>query len=294
MIIPKIHWHINTETRFPFGKTPPYPDAFDPLGFPPPWPDRPWIYANMVASKNGVVAWKRHNKEEIHPVHVILGNDATRLERVADLLLMRYLRCFGDTSIGAVTNRDQPDLIQTPQEDWEKQAFPELQPISDALYKFRELHGLSHHPRQILYSRSGLLHLDNIVFNRHDLKVTVITTKEGEKKLLELGTKEKNVELIVMADSSSQSLIKTHQTLFKEGVRYLNCEGGETILRELRKAGILDEVFVTYSDVEIDESQHEGILRIFDFEAEGAELITEGKISDESQFIFRRWRFNKH
>ena len=51
----KIDWHLNRETRYPFGVRSPDPARFDPIGFPPPWPDRPWIFAVMVASANRVL-----------------------------------------------------------------------------------------------------------------------------------------------------------------------------------------------------------------------------------------------
>lgn len=41
----KIHWHIQREHRVPFGPCAPDPAWFEPIGFPPPWPDRPWVYA---------------------------------------------------------------------------------------------------------------------------------------------------------------------------------------------------------------------------------------------------------
>jgi hypothetical protein len=46
------------------------------------------------------------------------------------------------------------------------------------------------------------------------------------------------------------------------------------------------------TDRVIDETAYEGVVKIFDFEAEGADLIAEGKISPESGWMFRRWRFN--
>ena len=49
---------------------------------------------------------------------------------------------------------------------------------------------------------------------------------------------------------------------------------------------------MTLTDRVIDETAHEGVLKIFDFEAEGADLIAEGKISPSSSWTFRRWRFN--
>jgi riboflavin biosynthesis pyrimidine reductase len=89
-------------------------------------------------------------------------------------------------------------------------------------------------------------------------------------------------------------LRRAHRRLFAErGVRYLACEGGERILRALRVAGLLDEVFVTVTDQVIDETAHDGVLKIFDFESEGADLIAEGTIAPTSRWIFRRWRFNR-
>jgi riboflavin biosynthesis pyrimidine reductase len=88
-------------------------------------------------------------------------------------------------------------------------------------------------------------------------------------------------------------LRRAHERLFTErGVRYLACEGGEQILRALHVAGLLDEVFVTLTDQVIDESAHEGVLKIFNFASEGADLIAEGKVSLLSNWTFRRWRFN--
>jgi hypothetical protein len=50
---------------------------------------------------------------------------------------------------------------------------------------------------------------------------------------------------------------------------------------------------VTVTDVAIDESLHAGVVKIFDFEAEGAALVAEGRIGEDSPWRFRRWRFNQ-
>ena len=81
----------------------------------------PWIFAVMVASANGVVAWRRSGPDD-DPVLAILGGDDTRPERVADRRHMRHLRCFGDVAIGAQTVREQPGLLQTPREPGEEPA----------------------------------------------------------------------------------------------------------------------------------------------------------------------------
>ena len=49
---------------------------------------------------------------------------------------------------------------------------------------------------------------------------------------------------------------------------------------------------MTLTDRVIDETAHEDVLKIFDFESERADLIAEGKTSPSSGWTFRRWRFN--
>jgi riboflavin biosynthesis pyrimidine reductase len=65
------------------------------------------------------------------------------------------------------------------------------------------------------------------------------------------------------------------------------------VLKALRGAGLLDEVFLTITPHVVDESAHEGVLKIFDFEAEGARLIAEGRTAADPAWRFRRWRFSE-
>lgn len=278
----KITWHLNTEHRHPFGPLSPDPERSDPIGFPPPWPDRPWVYGVMVASANGVVAWDRRHATD-DPVLAVLGGDETRAERIADRRLMRVLRCYGDVSVGAQTLRDQPDLVQTPQEPGEEPA-PEL-------YRFRTDHKLPYHPRTIVYSLFGRLPLGNPVFHTPGLEVIVITGERGLAELLRGG--DTGLTTLVEPVPEAAALRRAHQRLFAEhGVRYLACEGGETVLRALHAAGVLDEVFLTTTDAVVDTTAHQGVLTIQDFEREGAALIAEGRIRPDSGWLFRRWRLN--
>jgi riboflavin biosynthesis pyrimidine reductase len=280
----RIRWCTNRETRYPFGERSPDPDWFEPIGFPPPWPDRPWIYGVVVASANGVLAWRRAGPQD-DPVLAVLG-DPTRPERGADARHLRHLRCFGDVGLGAQTLRDQPRLVPTPQEIGD--------PPVPALYRFREAHGLPHHPRAIVYSLRGGLDLTSPVFNTPGMDVVVVAPPDTAAMLEERGVRAMaRVGIIAEAVREAAGLRRAHERLFAErGVRYLACEGGEKILRALREAALLDEVFVTVTDRVIDETAHEGVLKIFDFEAEGADLIAEGRISPSSGWTFRRWRFN--
>ena len=107
------------------------------------------------------------------------------------------------------------------------------------------------------------------------------------------GVRTPAVGIIAEEVQEPTGLRRAHERLFAErGVRYLACEGGAKILGALHAAGLLDEVFVTVTDRVIDETAHEGVLKVFDFEAERAEMIAEGKIAPSSGWTFRRWRFN--
>jgi riboflavin biosynthesis pyrimidine reductase len=279
-----IHWHLDRETRHPFGARSPDPASLEPIGFPPPWPDRPWIFGVMVASANGVVAWRRAGPND-DPVLTVLGSDDARPERIADRRHMRHLRCFGDVAIGAQTLRDQPTLVQTPQEPGE--------PPAPELYAFRTAHGLSHHPRAVVYTLRGGLSDDLAVFNTPGMDVIVVGPSIAEATLSVRGVRDKGARFVVEDVRDPAGLRRAHGRLASEhGVRYLACEGGETVLRALHTAGLLDEVFVTVTDAVIDESAHEGISKIMDFEREGATLIAEGATDPTSPWRFRRWRFN--
>jgi riboflavin biosynthesis pyrimidine reductase len=282
---PRIRWTRQEERRFPFGRRSPAPERLEPIGFPPPWDDRPWLYATMVASADGVVAWRRSGDDD-DPVLAVLGGDDALPERIADRQHMRHLRCFGDVAIGAETLRQQPKLVQTPQEPGE--------PPAPELYRFRVAHGLPREPRHVIYSLYGCLDLDMPVFNTPGVEVIVVTTGAGAAALTACGARDKGVDLIAEDLTVASGLVRAHQRLFADrGVRYLDCEGGATMLSALRAAGLLDEVFVTVTDVLVDDARHAGVQRIFDFEREGAALIAEGRVGDARPWRFRRWRFNE-
>jgi riboflavin biosynthesis pyrimidine reductase len=278
----KIRWYTNRERRYPFGERSPDPDWFEPIGFPPPWPDRSWIYGVVVASANGILAWRRRNPDD-DPVLAVLGS-ATRPERLADSRHLRHLRCFGDVGLGAQTLRDQPRLVPSPQEIGDA-------PVP-ALYRFRQDHGLPRHPRAIIYSLRGNLDPTSPVFNTPGMDVIVVGGAPTAL-LSDRGVRTPAVAIIAEEVLEPAGLRRAHERLFAErGVRYLACEGGAKILDALHAAGLLDEVFVTVTDQVIDETAHEGVAKVFDFEAEGADLIAEGKIAPSSGWTFRRWRFN--
>jgi riboflavin biosynthesis pyrimidine reductase len=283
----RVLWHRNLERRYPFGAASPDPERFEPLGFPPPWPKRPWIYSNVIASKDGIVAWKRKDPAD-DPARTIAGSDP-RPGRVADLCLMRYLRALSDAvSMGAQTLREDPDLVATPGDVGGE--------LGGVFYRFRAEHGFNPFPLQIVYSEHGLVRLDLPIFTTTGLTAIVVTTELGARLLRSQGSDDKGITVLVAGAESIDpaGFVRSHERLLDEfGVRYLECEGGPTVLNSLHSAGILDEVFVTVTDVAIDPAQHDGVKKIFAFETEGARLIAEGHAASDSGYVFRRWRFNE-
>jgi riboflavin biosynthesis pyrimidine reductase len=239
----------------------------------------------MVASANGVVAWRRRDARD-DPVLTILGGDRRRPARIADKQLLRFLRCFGDVAVGAGTLREQPELVLTPQQPSDEPA-PEL-------FAFRERVGLPRQPRNIVYSLFGRLPLEHRVFTTPGIEPLVITTPLGAAELTRRAGTGAPPPMVVDDLLEPAGLRRAQQRLFAErGVRYLDCEGGQTLLNALYEARLLDEVFVTTTPIVIDESAHEGVIRIFDFEAAGATLMAEGRAAADPSWRFQRWRFSQ-
>lgn len=265
----------------------PDPARFEPVEFPPPWPTRPWLYANVIASRNGIVTWSRAGADD-DPVGAIAGGDFSRPGRLVDLRLMRRLRAGADAvSFGAQTLRDQPDLIGAADDiDGE---------LGEALIRFRAEQGRRRVPLQVVYSESGRLDLAVPFFNTPGLTAIVVTTATGARRLRSQGSDGRGVKLLVAGEErvEASGLVHAHERLFDEfGVRYLDCEGGAVILEALHRAGILDEIFVTVTDVDVDPAAHEGVKRIAALDAGTARLIAEGGTASDPGYRFQRWRFN--
>ena len=238
----------------------------------------------MVASANGVVAWRRVDARD-DPVLAVLGGDRRRPARVADKRLLRFLRCFGDVAVGAETVRTQPELVLSPQQPSDEPA-PEL-------FAFRESAGLSRQPRNIVYSPSGVLPLAHRIFTTADIEPLVVTTPAGAAELGRRAGPGAPPPTLIDDVLEPDGLRRAHARLFAEhGVRYLDCEGGQTVLEALHGAGLLDEVFLTVTPFVIDPSAHACVIETFDFEAEGATLVGEGRTAADPTWLFRRWRFN--
>jgi riboflavin biosynthesis pyrimidine reductase len=285
--VAKVVWHRKAETRHRDDPHSPDPQHFEPLGFPPPWPARPWIYGNVIASREGIVTWARTGAHD-DPVRAIAGGDSARPGRLADVRLLRYLRACADAvSFGAQTLRDQPDLIGSPDLGGE---------VGGRLLQWRARHELGPVPLQVIYSASGRLDLDAPMFTTRELAVVVITTEAGARRLRERGGDDARLTTLVASEDriDAGALRVAHERLHRDfGVRYLDCEGGMVALESLHTAGILDEMFVTATDTHVEPAAHTNVRRIFDFGAERACLVAEGRVATDPAYVFRRWRFSR-
>jgi riboflavin biosynthesis pyrimidine reductase len=264
----------------------PDPAVFEPVEMPPAWPARPWIYGNVIMSRNGIVTWARVGPQD-DPIRAIAGGDFTRPGRRADVRLMRRLRAAADAvSFGAQTLRDQPELIGGVAD-----AGGDL---GETLVRYRAGRGQGPVPLQAVYTESGSLDLRVRLFNTPGIAVVVVTTAEGARVLRARGSETHGMRLIVAGETrvDARGLVEAHERLFGDfGVRHLDCEGGAVVLDALHEAGILDELFVTVSDVEIDPAAHVAVKRIAALDDGAGRLVAEGRSPADAGYRFQRWRF---
>lgn len=231
------------------------------------------------------MAWTRRGPDD-DPIRAIAGGDFTRPGRRADVQLMRYLRACADAvSVGAQTLRDQPGLVGT--------LGHAGSDLGEVLERFRMSHGRRRLPLQVIYTQSGDVDLNARLFNTPGVEALVVTTEHGARRLRSQNAERTGVTLLVAGEENlgPAELVRAHGRLFAEfGVRYLDCEGGATVLDALHRAGIVDEIFVTVTEVRIDPSEHDGVKRLFSLS--GARLIAEGHTPSDVDYVFRRWRVN--
>ena len=262
------------------------PESLEPIGFPPAGPRRPWTYGNVIASDNGVVAWARAGAGD-DPVAAVAGGDLTRPARLADVRLMRRLRAAADAvGFGAQTLRDQPDVIG---------AVDDLEGAAgSALVCRRIAEGKPRVPLQVVYSASGALDLGAPIFSTPGVTAIVVTTGAGARRLGAAGSAGRGVQLVVAGESAidAAGLADAHRQLFDRfEVRRLDCEGGMVLLESLRQARLLDELFVTATDVTVDTAGRSGVRRLLPLEP-GARLVAGARVALDPGYRFQRWRFD--
>lgn len=273
-----IRWIMNKgepDTRF--GPETPG-EGYNAIGFPPAWPNRPWVAANFVADWRGIVVG-----DNIMPEHLlgIQSLDGQALEpdsgREADQRLMRDLRARADAVMwGANTLRRQPQIIPDLGNDlW--------------LHGLRTSRGLSYFPPLILVTDSGNLDFSLPAFHTKKLRTFVLTNNLTAEKL-QVAASGTKAEIIGIGSPKLDMAGALNYLLERESMKVVLCEGGHSLIVSLHELGFLDEVFMTNSNVALDARRIQNPKYMFDFVKEKARRVAYGKAG---QFEFRRWRFNE-
>jgi riboflavin biosynthesis pyrimidine reductase len=188
------------------------------LGF-----DEPCLFANFVASVDGVVALAGDDESG----HVISQDSE------ADRFVMGLLRACADAVlIGAGTFR------KTRGHRWHADA---IYPAGAALFaETRRLLGLRPQPTLVLVTASGGVDPAEPAL----ADALIVTSTRGEERLS--GRLPPSARLVVIG-SASIRLQEVLALLRAEGAGRVLTEGGPSILAELVAANLLDELFVTSS-----------------------------------------------
>ena len=151
-------------------------------------------------------------------------------------------------------------------------------------------------PLQVVYTESGGIDLGVRLFNTTGVVVVIVTTAEGARVLRARGSEAHGVRLVIGGATrvEARGLVDAHERLFAEvGVRHLVCEGGALVLDALHEAGILDELFVTVSDVDIDPGARAAVRRIAALDGGAGRPAAGGRSGAGAGYRFQRSRF-KH
>jgi riboflavin biosynthesis pyrimidine reductase len=210
------------------------------------------VYSNFVSSLDGVVALGSG----------ISSGSIISAKNPADRFLLALLRACADAVvIGAGTMRATPGHIWTP-----AHVFPDLAAEFAAL---RKTLGLSYEPRLVLLTATGDLDFKHPALVKGAI---ILTTKAVAK---EIATRlPPACEVIALGAGKTLEIKHAFGELTKMGFDVVLTEGGPTLMGELIKAGLLDEMFLTISPVVAGRSKEPRLGMV-----EGVELLPRATVS---------------
>ncbi len=204
------------------------------LVFPPPPPNRPWIYANFVQTLDGIVS--------------LLGDEAGGADIGGldeDRWLMDLLRAHADAVIlGMGTLREEQKMARP------RPRGPVFRIVDDALLQLRAKLGRGRQRNIFVTAHANFQMSDYAVFDGEFVDVTVVTTREGARNLQSQPHSSADI-IAVDADGAGVDLHQAVAALSERyGIRYLLSEGGPQLYSALLTAGLIDEKFLTVSPLE--------------------------------------------
>jgi riboflavin biosynthesis pyrimidine reductase len=191
-----------------------------PLGFP-----EPCLYANFVASVDGVVAIP----SEIDSSHAIAAGSQ------GDRFVMGLLRACADAVlVGAGTLAGSPRTRWTPEN-----AYP---PAASLYAELRRLRNRPATPTLTILSGSGRIDPSHPGLAERTL---VLTSEQGAARLgHQLPC---SATIVPIGDEPPLDPVAAIEALRAGGHELILCEGGPTLFGELAGAGLVDELFLTLS-----------------------------------------------
>ena len=203
------------------------------LSFPPAAGNRPYFVANFVSTLDGVVSFNLPGQS---------GGAEISGSNEADHFVMGLLRASADAvMVGAGTLQ-----AVGPQGSWLPEAiFPAAK---DAYRKYRTEVLRKQEPLIVIVAGTGQLELNSAVFHTPGTRVLILTTEEGEQRLLQNGVKAvPAVEVKALAPPGARIPPASILTLLRKewSVELLLHEAGPTMFGEFLEGGFVDELFLT-------------------------------------------------
>lgn len=205
------------------------------LQFPPALARPVYVFANFVATLDGIVSYQIAGKSG--------GGEISGFNE-EDRFIMGLLRSSADAVlIGAGTLRGDPGRVRLPET---------ISPAFQQEFRsFREIVlKRPARPLNVVISGSGRIDLDEPAFHTPGLTGVIITTVPGYDRLRrEHGRSLAAAEVRVTGDLGSKvSPTRTLQILHDDfGVERLLHEGGPTVFGKFLAEGLVDELFLTLS-----------------------------------------------
>lgn len=231
------------------------------LDFPPPYPERPYIFVNMAMTLDGKVVSGL-------PGFLLTGSPADRLG-------MDELRAAADCLlIGAGTLRTEN---------------PVLHIRHPALRQQRVSEGMPENPFYAVVSGSGRLPAESRAFSTPAKPLIFTTRQMTEANRKDLAGRAE----IVITGEKAVDLPDMARLLRERGVRYLLLEGGPNLTFSMLEAGLIDEFFITLAPLLKGGKDTPTLLEGEGFAPGKVKRLTLCSIREHEGEVFLRYRVNR-
>ena len=194
--------------------------------------DKPYVYSNFAASRDGRVSY---NEPGLCNAGLVTDSHPH------DRWLMGLLRARADAvMIGDSTIKLDPGHIWTAEFIWRAEAA--------AFNALRAAEGRSAQPLLVIISYDCTIPADEPCINQPDVQVLLVTTSVGHERGLQLKSTSRAAKMDVLnLGDTWVDLAKLTRLLRSDyGVKTLLCEGGPRVMGGMLQAGMIDEEFLTY------------------------------------------------